>query len=216
MAHFPSSQRKSDSIKCHLDTFSLLRLEVEGNHRRTAPPFEAVSHEKGISSFSLKPIILRGEKALVGPNLRLALAYLRSKVTKGVPQITLYVNHVIVNGNQRYRQSISRISFEIDRGIILLSFSDFSLSKYSAWFWVEIEASHHQVHNEFIALLILFVYLSIIDNRHSQSQGINCSAHAHFLLPRYYDLLLPCPSKGLSSLFKSFRRRIAGSIGQHL
>ena len=46
-------------------------------------------------------------------------------------------------------------------GMFLFSFSDFSYfsvhSNYSAWIFVGIVASHHQVHNELTALLILFV-----------------------------------------------------------
>jgi hypothetical protein len=103
-------------------------------------------------------------------------------------------------------------------GMFLFSFSDFSYfsvhSNYSAWIFVGIVASHHQVHNELIALLILFIYLSVIDNRRSSPHETNCSAHAQLLSPRYYDLLLPCPSKRLSSSFKSFRRRMAAGISR--
>jgi hypothetical protein len=56
-------------------------LEVEGNNRPKAPPFEAVSYEWGTSGSALNSIKLQGEKTLVRRNLWLALAHLRSKVT---------------------------------------------------------------------------------------------------------------------------------------
>jgi hypothetical protein len=84
---------EAEPIECRLEVFSLLGLEVEGNNRPKAPPFEAVSYEWGTSGSALNSIKLQGEKTLVRRNLWLALAHLRSKVTTRI----LWVDALCVN-----------------------------------------------------------------------------------------------------------------------